>query len=107
MKLIQPISFGLLASISFASTALATPNATFLQRQNGPQFKQAESQPVHRTSQPQPSSGLGGSKILGTPCPKGQVHSSWQKPIYDANGLFVVGWETVYTCIPADLEPQG
>ena len=28
-------------------------------------------------------------------------------PIYDADGLFVVGYETVWVCIPDDLEPAG
>jgi hypothetical protein len=31
----------------------------------------------------------------------------WEKPVYDANGLFVIGWELVPYCIPEDLEPAG
>ncbi len=40
-------------------------------------------------------------------CPKGQIQVPFEQPIYDSDGLFVIGYETVYYCVPADLEPAG
>jgi len=40
-------------------------------------------------------------------CPAGTVLSPFDMPIYDESGLFVVGFETVWVCVPADLEPAG
>lgn len=41
------------------------------------------------------------------PCASGTFLSPFQMPIYDENGLFVVGYKTVWFCIPNDLEPEG
>jgi hypothetical protein len=46
-------------------------------------------------------------RLLGPGCPEGTVLILWNKPIYDADGLFVVGWELVPYCVPEDLEPAG
>ena len=40
-------------------------------------------------------------------CPAGYHLSPFEMPVYDENGLFVVGYETVWFCIPDDLEPAG
>lgn len=40
-------------------------------------------------------------------CPEGSTPSPFDMPIYDEEGLFVVGYETVWFCIPDDFEPQG
>jgi hypothetical protein len=40
-------------------------------------------------------------------CPEGYHLSPFEMPIYDADGRFVVGYETVRFCIPDDLEPAG
>lgn len=40
-------------------------------------------------------------------CPPGYHPSPFDMPIYDDDGLFVVGYETVWFCIPDDLEPAG
>ena len=40
-------------------------------------------------------------------CPEGYHPSPFEMPVYDENGLFVVGYETVWFCIPDDLEPAG
>lgn len=40
-------------------------------------------------------------------CPGGTVATPFDQPIYDENGLFVIGYETVWYCLPADLEPEG
>lgn len=40
-------------------------------------------------------------------CPPGYHLSPFEMPIYDEAGLFVVGYETVWFCIPDDLEPAG
>lgn len=101
MKLIQPISIGLLIAASLASTALASPRFIGTPTQTPPSAPQGLKQ---NTSG---SSGLGGSGVLRDRCPEGQKPSSWQKPIYDKDGLFVVGWETVATCIPVGLKPAG
>jgi hypothetical protein len=60
---------------------------------------------VSRPPSPAPTSPNG--RLLGPGCPEGTVLIMWNKPIYDANGLFVIGWESVPYCIPEDLEPAG
>ena len=40
-------------------------------------------------------------------CPGGTVATAFDQPIYDDDGLFVIGSETVWYCVPADLEPEG
>ncbi|MCG9889812.1 MAG: hypothetical protein MH252_01900 [Thermosynechococcaceae cyanobacterium MS004] len=105
MKLIQPISLGLLLSASLSSVALAMPRSTTTQIQGAPQPASLE-HPGQKQS-PAKSTGVGRPGILRGACPEGQQPSSWQKPIYDKAGLFVVGWETVATCIPEGLEPAG
>lgn len=40
-------------------------------------------------------------------CPAGSVLTPFDMPIYDESGLFVVDLETVWVCVPADLEPAG
>ena len=40
-------------------------------------------------------------------CPGGTVATPFEQPIYDENDLFVVGYETVWFCIPVDVEPAG
>ncbi len=41
-------------------------------------------------------------------CPGGTVATPFEQPIYDdATGLFVVDFEIVWYCLPADLEPEG
>jgi len=44
---------------------------------------------------------------LAAPCPKGTSLSPFEMPIYDDDGLFVVGYQTVWFCIRDDLEPAG
>jgi len=46
----------------------------------------------------------GGPKFL---CPGGTFASPFEQPIYDDEGLFVVDYETVWYCLPNDLEPEG
>jgi hypothetical protein len=104
MKLIQPISIGLLIAASFASTALASPRFLGTPTQSSPQPAPSDLQGKQNSHG---SSGFGGSGVLRDRCPEGQTPSSWQKPIYDKNGLFVIGWETVATCIPKGLQPAG
>ena len=41
-------------------------------------------------------------------CPLGTILTPYDMPIYDEEtGLFVVGYETVWFCLPEDLEPAG
>ncbi len=40
-------------------------------------------------------------------CPEGWVLTWYEQPIYDEEGLFVIGWEKVSMCLPEDLEPVG
>ncbi len=40
-------------------------------------------------------------------CGAGYHPSPFDMPIYDEDGLFVVGYKTVWFCIPDDLEPAG
>jgi hypothetical protein len=40
-------------------------------------------------------------------CPAGTIATAFQMPIYDDDGLFVIGYETVWYCIDADTRPAG
>ncbi|MPY91857.1 MAG: hypothetical protein GEV08_01995 [Acidimicrobiia bacterium] len=51
------------------------------------------------------SRGMG--PILGARCPEGTFLSPFEEPVYDDDGLFVVGYETTWYCLPEDLEPSG
>ncbi len=93
-----------LTTIALASAAApglavplrASPSAISLE---APQSIQMQRRPTSRPP--------AGPSRLTVGCGPDQVMSSWEKPIYDDQGLFVVGWETVSTCIPKDLEPAG
>lgn len=53
-----------------------------------------------------PSSGLSISdRIIN--CPADTHPVPFDMPVYDEDGLFVVGHYTVWFCIPDDYEPQG
>lgn len=41
------------------------------------------------------------------PCPAGTVEIWWDMPVYDEQGLFVVGHTPTRTCIPEGLDPAG
>ncbi|MDN3638616.1 hypothetical protein QWY82_07345 [Simiduia curdlanivorans] len=41
------------------------------------------------------------------PCPAGSVEIWWDMPVYDEQGLFVVGHTATRTCIPESLDPAG
>lgn len=56
---------------------------------------------------PSPAPTPPNGRILGPGCPAGTVLIMWEKPIYDADGLFVIDWELVPYCMPEDLEPAG
>lgn len=45
--------------------------------------------------------------IIGARCPSGSHLSAFPMPIYDSDGLFVIGYKTVWYCLPDDLEPAG
>lgn len=45
--------------------------------------------------------------VIGSPCPEGTHLSPFDQPIYDEAGLFVVGYETVWYCLPDNREPAG
>lgn len=46
-------------------------------------------------------------ELTGVTCPEGTFASPFEMPIYDDQGQFVVGYETVWFCLPGDLEPAG
>ncbi len=49
----------------------------------------------------------GPSPVFVNRCPSGTFLSPFDMPIYDDEGLFVVGYKTVWFCLPEDLEPAG
>jgi hypothetical protein len=40
-------------------------------------------------------------------CPAGTVRVMFDVPVYDEDGLFVVGYDRRPFCVPVDLEPAG
>ncbi len=51
--------------------------------------------------------GWGGPGDIVNKCASDEVLTAVEVPIYDDEGLFVIGWKTVWMCIPAGLEPAG
>jgi hypothetical protein len=45
--------------------------------------------------------------VLAGVCGADEVLTPFEMPIYDDEGWFVVGWETVWYCVDEDLEPAG
>lgn len=40
-------------------------------------------------------------------CPEGTYPKVAHYPVYDENGLFVIGWRASVFCMPIDYEPAG
>ena len=56
---------------------------------------------------PEPGGVPQGPDDIGSKCPEGTFLSPFEMPIYDSDGKFVIGYETVYYCLPIGLEPAG
>ena len=98
---IQSISLVTLIATSVPFAASASPNLVV--QRHSTQFELQQDQgPKQPVSRP-----FGGSSVLVQPCPEGQKRVMWDKPIYDKQGKFVVGYEKVPICVPDDLEPAG
>ena len=96
-RIIQSLSFASLMATTIPLAASALPNVISQGKTNT-----FERQPIQRrqpTKQP--------TQILGQPCPEGQILIMWDKPIYDEQGLFVIGHEKVPVCIPENTQPAG
>jgi hypothetical protein len=59
-----------------------------------------------RTPAPTPAPPSG-PVLGGLSCPEGEVLVMFDMPVYDANGLFIVGYVPVPFCVDEDLEPVG
>ncbi len=99
----------LLASMTLAATVLApqAAGATESRRSQStgsPGAERTTSQAMVPTGRQLPP--VGGQKGLAD-CAEGHHLSPFEMPIYDDDGLFVIGHETVWVCIPDDLEPAG
>jgi hypothetical protein len=57
------------------------------------------------SSTPRPVRPAAGTLIAK--CPEGTVLVVFDQPVYDASGLFVIGYKPVPYCVPEDLEPAG
>lgn len=62
------------------------------------------SKPVSAAGRPGPVSGPDG---FVNPCPQGTTGIWWDMPVYDDDGLFVIGYVMTWWCIPDDLQPAG
>jgi hypothetical protein len=96
---IQSLSLTALVVASMASVTLAAPRPT-TQPTQSPSHQQTFKKRSQGTSSP-----FSGPSTLVAPCGKDEVLSTWNKPIYDNQGLFVVGYKKVPICIHKDLEP--
>ncbi|MGE0545043.1 MAG: hypothetical protein AB7R89_33215 [Dehalococcoidia bacterium] len=90
-----------LALLVVPAMGLTTPAA----RADGSALATRSGAVAVRPPSPAPTAPIG--RLLGPGCPAGTVLIMWEKPVYDADGLFVVDWELVPYCIPEDLEPAG
>ncbi|ERN42073.1 hypothetical protein KR51_00014140 [Rubidibacter lacunae KORDI 51-2] len=64
-------------------------------------------QPTRRAPESPTGFPIGGPNLNNHNCPEGTVLIMWDKPIYDEEGLFVVGYEPTPICVDEDLEPAG
>ncbi|NCJ05858.1 hypothetical protein GS597_04900 [Synechococcales cyanobacterium C] len=104
LTLKRPLQALSLATVALASAAL--PSLALSLRAAPSSFlpEAPQSLQIRRGStRPRP---LGPSNLTNG-CSPDEFMSFWDKPIYDADGLFVVGWEKVSICLPKDLEPAG
>lgn len=89
--------------------AQSTPTA---QRTGQPQVVQVEPpvqqiQPIRSTPGGRTGFPVGGLNLNNHSCPEGTVLIMWDMPIYDDEGLFVIGYEPTPFCVDEDLEPAG
>jgi len=54
-----------------------------------------------------PARTIAVGNLLGPGCPEGTVLVIFDQPVYDKNGLFVIGTTPVPYCVPVGLEPAG
>jgi hypothetical protein len=66
-----------------------------------------EDPPGLRLRRRTPGGSPGIPPVIVSRCPPGTVLSPFAMPIYDEDGLFIVGFKTVWYCLPEDLEPAG
>jgi hypothetical protein len=64
-------------------------------------------QPIRRTPSGHADFPVGGLNLNNHSCPEGTVLVMWDMPIYDDEGLFVIGYEPTPFCVDEDLEPAG
>jgi hypothetical protein len=64
-------------------------------------------QPIRRTPSGHADFPIGGLNLNSNGCPEGTVLIMWDMPIYDEDGLFVIGYEPTPFCVDEDLEPAG
>jgi len=88
-----------LALLAGAGMGLASPAA----RADGPTAVVSPTPPPVRA--PARTIAVGG--LLGPSCPAGTILVIFDQPVYDRNGLFVIGTTPVPYCVPEDLEPAG
>ena len=50
---------------------------------------------------------LGPTEVIVDRCPEDTVLTPYDMPIYDEDGLFVIGYKKTWFCLPVDLEPEG
>ncbi|MEO0536563.1 MAG: hypothetical protein AAF215_22125 [Cyanobacteria bacterium P01_A01_bin.123] len=112
---LSQISFVLASAVAITSIqampgiAQSVPS---IQRSERMQVVELESlgqsgQPSRESTVNTPFLPAGGGVINGNGCPEGTHLVMFDQPIYDEEGLFVVGYEPVPYCIDDDLEPAG
>lgn len=72
-------------------------------RRPNPQLEKAPTSPPART----PAGNDDGPVYNGNGCPEGTILVMFDMPIYDDDGLFVVGYEPTPICIDEDTVPAG
>jgi hypothetical protein len=90
-----------LALLVVSGMGSAAPTA----RADGPVRATPSGAIAARLPAPAPARPFG--QLLGPSCPEGTILIMWDMPVYDSDGLFVVGHVSVPFCIPEDLEPAG
>ncbi|MEL6139449.1 MAG: hypothetical protein AAFQ61_04090 [Cyanobacteria bacterium J06626_23] len=96
------------ASNAQSAEQLVRPTAVKQVRsQRSTQRPNTQIEPALTTPGPNLPIGSNGPVYGGNGCPEGTILVMFDMPIYDDDGLFVIGFEPIPFCIDEDTEPAG
>ena len=98
-RILKTASVASLLATIIPMSANAVPSVIAQHQSSRFQSRPSKTEPQRRPA--------GGSQSFVQNCPEGQKIVMWKKPIYDEQGLFIVGHKEVPVCVPIDAKPAG